>query len=58
MAEQDKTLSTILIPKNETTRKQWLKNIPSTAEDNPQGKGYVCSLHFKLQFNFRQGHEH
>ena len=26
---------------------QWLKNIPCTEEDNPQGKRYVFSLHFK-----------
>ena len=36
MAEQGKTISTFLIPKDETTREQSLKNIPCTAEDNPQ----------------------
>ena len=47
MAEQGKSISSFLIPKDETTQKQWLKNIPCTAEDNPQGKRCWCSLHLK-----------
>ena len=45
MADKGKTI-TFLIPKDETTRKQWLYNLPNTVVDSSQ-KRCMCSLRFK-----------
>ena len=46
-AAQGHPISNFKFPKDYSTRKQWLRNISREAEDQPQAKRYVCSLHFK-----------
>ena len=47
LAVQGKPTSIFLVPKDYTTRRQWLHNISRDVEDKPEAKVYVCSLHFE-----------